>query len=118
MLLAGDVGGTSYWNRYPGARCDTWSMEYSYKFSEELQQEWQWGELYATQPEIIQYAKHVANRFDLLKDIQFNTTVVSASYNEHSSSWIVKTNRGDVCNAAFCVMATGCISLPNKPKFE
>ena len=115
---ASSVGGTWFWNRYPGARCDTWSMEYSYKFSEELQQEWQWGELYATQPEIIQYAKHVADRFDLWKDIQFDTTVVSASYNEHSASWIVKTNRGDVCNAAFCVMATGCISLPNKPKFE
>ena len=115
---ASSVGGTWYWNRYPGARCDTWSIEYSYKFSEELQQEWEWSELYATQPEIIRYAKHVADRFDLWKDIQFNTTVNSVVYDDLSAKWTVTTDAGDVCEARFCVMATGCISLPNKPKFQ
>jgi cyclohexanone monooxygenase len=73
-----DVGGTWYWNRYPGARCDVPSLQYSYQFSEELQQEWQWTEKYSSQPEILRYANHVADRFDLRKDIQFNTRVESA----------------------------------------
>src|SRR5215469_753966 len=74
---AGDVGGTWYWNRYPGARCDVESMEYSYQFSSELQQEWEWTERFATQPEILRYANHVADRFDLRPDIQFNTRVAA-----------------------------------------
>ena len=98
---ASSVGGTWYWNRYPGARCDTWSIEYSYKFSEELQQEWEWTELYATQPEIIRYAKHVADRFDLWKDIQFNTTVNSVVYDDLSAKWTVTTDAGDVCEATW-----------------
>ena len=70
-----DVGGTWYWNRYPGARCDVESMEYSYQFDEDLQQEWEWTERYAPQPEILDYARHVAERFDLREDIQFDTRI-------------------------------------------
>jgi len=81
----GDVGGVWYWNRYPGARCDIDSMEYSYSFSEELQQDWNWTERFASQPEILRYAQHVAERFDLRKDIRFNTEVVSAFFNEANS---------------------------------
>ena len=76
------VGGTWYWNRYPGARCDVESMQYSYQFSEELQQEWEWTEKYSPQPEILKYANHVADRFELRRDIQFNTQVVSATFDE------------------------------------
>jgi cyclohexanone monooxygenase len=84
VLEAGDgVGGTWYWNRYPGARCDVESLEYSYSFSEDLQQEWEWPERYATQPEILKYANHVADRFDLRRDIQFNTRVTSAVFSSH-----------------------------------
>ena len=74
------VGGTWYWNRYPGARCDVESMQYSYSFSEELQQEWDWSERYAPQPEILKYANHVADRFDLRRDIQFDTCVERAVF--------------------------------------
>ena len=76
----GDVGGTWYWNRYPGARCDTESVQYSYQFSEELQQEWEWTERYASQPEILRYVNHVAERFDLRRDVVFNTRIVSAVF--------------------------------------
>ena len=79
---ASDVGGTWYWNRYPGARCDTDTMEYSYSFCEELQQEWEWSTRYPTQPEILHYLNHVADRFDLPPDILFNTQVQSAYFNE------------------------------------
>ncbi|MFZ9422435.1 MAG: NAD(P)-binding protein, partial [Ilumatobacteraceae bacterium] len=85
----GGVGGTWYWNRYPGARCDVPSLEYSYQFSEELQQEWEWSEKYATQPEILRYAEHVADRFDLRRDISFNTTVTSLQWN--GDVWRVAT---------------------------
>src|SRR4026207_2452199 len=78
----GGVGGTWYWNRYPGARCDIESMEYSYGFDEELQQEWQWTERYAPEPEILSYAEHVAERYDLKRDITFDTRVTSATYDE------------------------------------
>ena len=92
VIEAGDgVGGTWYWNRYPGARCDVWSMEYSYQFSEELQQEWVWSQKYAPQPEILKYANHVADRFDLRKDIIFNTKVLSAKYIEETKIWTIKT---------------------------
>src|SRR6185437_10177756 len=81
VFEAGDgVGGTWYWNRYPGARCDVESMQYSYQFSDELQQEWEWSERYATQPEILTYANHVADRFDLRRDMQFETRVRAAAY--------------------------------------
>src|ERR1700716_616104 len=90
----GDVGGTWYWNRYPGARCDVESMQYSYSFSEELQQEWDWSERYAPQPEILKYANHVADRFDLRSDIQLNPRVERAEFDEAASTWSVSTSDG------------------------
>ncbi len=110
-----DVGGTWYWNRYPGARCDVPSMEYSYSFSNELQQEWDWTEVMAAQPEILKYAGHVADRFDLRSDITFDTRVVAAEYQEGDRQWQVTTDTGDVYQSRFCVMATGCLSVPNTP---
>ena len=112
-----DVGGTWYWNRYPGCRVDIVSMEYSYEFSEELQQEWQWSEKYATQPELLRYARHVAERFDLRKDIQFNTRVTAARFNEQSGRWLVKTDQGEQVSAQFVIMASGILSEPNLPPF-
>ena len=85
---ASGVGGTWYWNRYPGARCDVESMQYSYQFSKELQDEWEWAEKYATQPEILKYANHVAERFNLKKDIKFNTEVKSVIYKEKNNNWV------------------------------
>jgi cyclohexanone monooxygenase len=112
---AGDVGGTWYWNRYPGARCDIESMAYSYSFSTELEQEWTWSERYATQPEILRYADHVAQRFDLRRDITFNATVTSAVYDESAHVWTVTTDTGETVTARFLVMATGCLSTANLP---
>src|ERR1700710_2537094 len=89
-----DVGGTWYWNRYPGARCDVESMQYSYSFSEELQQEWDWSERYAPQPEILKYANHVADRFDLRRDIQLDTRVDRAEFDERTNAWSVTTSDG------------------------
>lgn len=118
VFEAGDgVGGTWYWNRYPGARCDIESMEYSYSFSEELQQSWKWTERFAPQPEILQYANHVADRFDLRRDIQFSTRVSAAHFDESSARWTVRTERGDVVSAQFVIMATGCLSSTNMPAF-
>ncbi len=111
------VGGTWYWNRYPGARCDVESMDYSYSFSPELEQEWEWTERYASQPEILKYANHVADRFDLKRDIQFETRVTSATFDEAARRWAVRTDRGDEVSAAFCVMATGCLSDLQVPPF-
>jgi cyclohexanone monooxygenase len=110
-----DVGGTWYWNRYPGARCDAESLAYSYSFSPELEQEWQWSERYATQPEILRYAQHVAKRFALDRDIAFQTRIVSAHYDDDRSRWRIETDRGDVADARFCIMATGCLSRPLIP---
>jgi cation diffusion facilitator CzcD-associated flavoprotein CzcO len=109
------VGGTWYWNRYPGARCDVESMDYSYSFSDELQQEWHWTERYASQPEILRYINHVADRFDLRRDIQLSTRVTEAVFDEAAASWHVRTDRGDDVSARFCVMATGCLSAPQLP---
>ena len=92
---ASGVGGTWYWNRYPGARCDVESLEYSYQFDEDLQQEWQWSERYSTQPEILEYLNHVCDRFDLRGDIQFDTRVTSATFDETSSRWHVRTDQAD-----------------------
>ncbi len=118
VLEAGEgVGGTWYWNRYPGARCDIESMEYSYQFSDALQQEWAWSERYAAQPEILRYANHVADRFELRRDIQFETRVRAASFDEAKGGWRLETEAGEEVRAAFCVMATGCLSSPNTPKF-
>ena len=119
VLEAGDgVGGTWYWNRYPGARCDVESMEYSYQFDEALQQEWEWPERYAPQPVILKYLNHVADRFDMRRDIQFNTRVRGAVFDEASSRWTVTTDDGVKMTAAYCVMATGCLSAPNTPAFK
>jgi len=93
------VGGTWYWNRYPGARCDVESMDYSYSFSEELQQEWRWTERYSAQPEILKYINHVADRFDLRRDIQFETRVTSAVFDEATNRWTIRTDRGDSVSA-------------------
>lgn len=112
----GGVGGTWYWNRYPGARCDVESLEYSYQFSPELQQEWEWTERYAAQPEILRYANHVADRFDLRRDIQFNTRVLATTFDAAENRWTVETSDGRFTRAAFCVMATGCLSSANVPE--
>jgi len=118
VLEAGDgVGGTWYWNRYPGARCDVESMQYSYQFSDELQQDWEWTERYATQPEILEYANHVADRFDLRDDIQFGTRVAAATWDDSSARWTIRTEAGDECRGRFLVMATGCLSSANIPDF-
>ena len=111
------VGGTWYWNRYPGARCDVESLEYSYQFSPELQQEWSWSERYAGQAEILRYAEHVAERFDLTRDIAFDTRVTAMAFDEAANRWRIETD-GDALSATYCVMATGCLSVPNKPKFK
>jgi cyclohexanone monooxygenase len=113
---AGDgVGGTWYWNRYPGARCDVPSLFYSYTWSEELQKEWRWTEKYAAQPEILAYANHVADKFDLKPLIAFETRVLAAHFDEAADRWRVTTDRGDELMARFVVMATGCLSTPRKP---
>ena len=112
------VGGTWYWNRYPGARCDVESLEYSYTFSEELDREWRWTERYASQPEILRYLNHVADRFDLRRDIQFETTVTAAVFAEAQNVWDVETSRGERVQAKFCIMATGCLSSAKKPDFK
>jgi cyclohexanone monooxygenase len=117
LEAGGGVGGTWYWNRYPGARCDVESIQYSYQFSPELQQEWDWSERYATQPEILRYAEHVADRFDLRRDIQFDTRVTAASFDEATRRWTIQTDGGERLEAAFCIMATGCLSAPSTPQF-
>jgi cyclohexanone monooxygenase len=111
----GGVGGTWYWNRYPGARCDVESMQYSYSFSDELQQEWDWSERYAPQPEILKYANHVADRFELWPDIQFNTRIDGAAFDEAEDLWRVTTSDGKTINARFVVLATGCLSNARMP---
>jgi len=113
----GDVGGTWYWNRYPGARCDVESMQYSYSFSEDLDQAWTWTEKYAPQPEILDYANHVAERFDLRRDIQFDTRVTDATFDEATNLWAVETDNGETVSAQFCIMAVGCLSAANIPDF-
>jgi cyclohexanone monooxygenase len=111
----GDVGGTWYWNRYPGARCDVESMQYSYSFSDELQQEWDWSERYAPQPEILKYANHVADRFKLRNDIQFDTRVDRAVFDESANSWSVTTSDRNTVTAKYVVLATGCLSNARMP---
>jgi cyclohexanone monooxygenase len=116
VLEAGsDIGGTWFWNRYPGARCDVESMQYSYSFSEELQQEWNWTERFATQPEILRYINHVADRFDLRRDIQLDTRAVSTAYDAGRQIWVVVTDGGESMTTDFCIMATGCLSAGRLP---
>ncbi len=112
----GGVGGTWYWNRYPGARCDVESVQYSYQFDPQLEQDWEWTERYATQPEILKYANHVADRYDLRRDIQFDTRVTQATFDESDNVWVVETDRNDRLVARFVVTALGCLSAPNTPK--
>ncbi|MEU6577262.1 NAD(P)/FAD-dependent oxidoreductase [Streptomyces sp. NPDC046805] len=111
----GDVGGTWYWNRYPGARCDIESVDYSYSFSPELEQEWRWSEKFATQPEILRYANHVADRFDLRRDIQLNTKIIAASYDEAGGRWEIRSDAGEEIRADYFILATGCLSVGNVP---
>ncbi|QCB49165.1 NAD(P)/FAD-dependent oxidoreductase [Rhodococcus sp. PAMC28707] len=112
---ASDVGGTWYFNRYPGARCDVESVDYSYSFDDELQQEWDWSERYATQPEILAYLEHVADRFDLRSGFEFDTRVVSATFDEQAARWNIVTDKGEKVTARFCVLATGALSTTNLP---
>ncbi|MDO9451038.1 MAG: NAD(P)/FAD-dependent oxidoreductase [Rugosibacter sp.] len=116
--VAGDVGGTWYWNRYPGARCDIESIHYSYSFSEALQQEWTWTERFAAQPEILRYLNHVADRFDLRKDIQFNTRITSLVWDEKNKLWQVGTKDGIIARAKFLIAGTGNLSVAKTPEFK
>ena len=118
-LEAGDgIGGTWFWNRYPGARCDVESLEYSYSFSDELQQEWKWPERYGTQGEILKYIEHVADRFDLRRDVQLNTRVVSAEFDTSRGRWMVRTDQGELFDAQYCVMCCGNLSTPRVPSVK
>ncbi|WP_324742375.1 NAD(P)/FAD-dependent oxidoreductase [Tsuneonella sp. CC-YZS046] len=110
-----DVGGCWYWNRYPGLRCDVDSLEYAYAFSEELQKEWRWSERYAKQNEIQGYISFAADRLNLRKDIRFNTRVKAATFDNAANRWTLETENGDRLQARYVVMATGCLSVPNKP---
>ena len=111
------VGGTWYWNRYPGARCDIPSLEYSFGFDPELEQEWVWTEHFASQPEIERYLNHIADRYDLRGDIRLSTGVTAATYDETTDTWLVDTETGERLRARFCIMATGGLSAPNRPNF-
>ena len=115
---AAGAGGTWYWNRYPGSRCDVESMTYSYSFSDELQQEWTWTERYARQPEILRYIEHVLDRFDLRRDIQLETRVTSAVFDDATNRWIIDTDCGECFSTRFCIMATGCMSTPHFPDYK
>lgn len=117
VLEAGDgVGGTWYWNRYPGARCDSESHAYCYTFSEDLMREWEWSERYPEQPEIMRYLNYVADRFDLKRNIRFNTRVIAAHYDEAANRWTVRTETGEQFTAKFLITAVGCLSTANVPK--
>lgn len=113
-----DVGGTWYWNRYPGARCDVPSIHYSYSFDEDLEQEWDWSERYASQPELLRYARHVADRFDLRRDITFGTRVESLAWDDGDQAWTARLSDGTAVRSRFVVAATGCLSAPQHPAFE
>ncbi|MEQ9144230.1 MAG: NAD(P)/FAD-dependent oxidoreductase [Parvibaculaceae bacterium] len=112
------VGGTWYWNRYPGARCDVESLEYQYGFSDEIQKGWTWTERYATQPEILRYQNYVADKLDLRRDMKFETRVTAAAYDDKTGLWTVETDRGDRVEARFFIMATGCLSAARVPDFD
>src|SRR5215471_4008766 len=108
----GDVGGVWYWNRYPGARVDLPSIDYSYSFSREIEQEWTWSEEFAAQPELIAYMNFVADRLDLRKHYRFGTRVTAAAWDGERRTWKVTTDKGDALEATYCVMSTGPISVP------
>ena len=112
------VGGTWYWNRYPGARCDSESYMYCFSFSEELLQDWNWSGKYPEQPEILSYLNHVADRFDLRRNIQFNTRVKSARFQDDTGHWEVETDQGDLVTSQFLITGIGCISSGNVPSIK
>nr|WP_037176733.1 NAD(P)/FAD-dependent oxidoreductase [Rhodococcus sp. UNC363MFTsu5.1] len=119
VFEAGDgVGGVWYWNRYPGARCDVESVDYSYSFDPELEQEWNWSEKYATQPEILEYVNHVADRYDLRRDITFGTRVTDIALDEQTLRWEIRTDAGDAVSARFVILAVGPLSNANIPAIE
>ncbi|CAN5144629.1 NAD(P)/FAD-dependent oxidoreductase [soil metagenome] len=111
------VGGTWYWNRYPGARCDVPSMFYSYSFDDALEQEWQWTERYAAQPEILSYAEHVADRFDLKKNIEFGRLVTAADFDDAKATWTITTDEGKTATARYLIAASGPLSAAQVPRF-
>jgi cyclohexanone monooxygenase len=111
------VGGTWYWNRYPGARCDIESVDYQFSFSQELLDEWEWSERYAAQPEILRYLEFVADRLDLHRDIELDTCVTCAHYDEPAGRWRVETDRGVGYRPRFLILAVGNLSIPKRPDF-
>ena len=113
---ASEIGGTWFWNRYPGARCDVESLDYAYSFSPELLDEWRWSERFATQPEILQYVNFVADKFDLRRDYAFDTKVVGAHFDEAAIQWVVRTDRGDEVRCRYLLSAVGSLSLPKAPE--
>jgi cation diffusion facilitator CzcD-associated flavoprotein CzcO len=112
------VGGTWYWNRYPGARCDSDAYIYGFTFDRQLLQEWEWSERYPEQPEILRYLEHVAARHDLKRDMQFNTRVTGADFDEKTNLWAVRTDKGDSVSARYLIAAVGSLSTTNIPKFK
>ena len=113
-----DVGGTWYWNRYPGCRFDSESYSYCYSFSKELLEEWNWTEHFSPQPETLKYLQYVADKFELKKDISFNSRVESARYDENQDRWLVQTSQGETIECAFLISAIGALSAPYIPDFE
>ncbi len=116
--IGDNVGGVWYWNRYPGAKCDVESIYYNYTFSDELLREWTWTTRYPDQPSILQYLNHVADRFDLRGDIQFNTRVESARYDEKAARWVVRTSDGETIGTRYLISGVGCLSSSNTPNFK
>src|SRR6188472_1436215 len=115
---ADDVGGTWYWNRYPGARCDIQTIDYSYTFDPELESAWKWSEKYATQPEILRYLGFVADRYELRRDIRFRTKVTAANWDQSAERWLLKTDNGADVSCRYYIMATGCLSAPKPPEID
>ena len=118
LEAADDVGGTWYWNRYPGARCDIQTTDYSYTFDPELETGWQWSEKYATQPEILRYLGFVADRYDLRRDIRFGTAVQTATWDEAAERWLLVTGNGRPVSCRYYIMASGCLSAPKPPEID
>jgi len=116
LEAAPDIGGTWYWNRYPGARCDSESHSYCYFFSRELLEEWRWSERYPGPPEILRYLHHVAEKFDLRRDIRFNVRVAAAHYDEAANCWDVVTESRERYRVRYLVTAVGCLSAANVPQ--
>ncbi|MGB6916583.1 MAG: NAD(P)/FAD-dependent oxidoreductase, partial [Pseudolabrys sp.] len=115
---ADDVGGTWYWNRYPGARCDIQTIDYSYTFDPELESAWKWSEKYATQPEILRYLGFVTDRYELRRDIHFRTKVTAANWDQATERWLLTTDSGATVSCRTYIMATGCLSSPKPPEID